>query len=158
MVENYVIIIKYRNKVINMYEEKTLILIKPDGVKLGIIGEIITRIERKGYRIEALKVAKASKEQLQDHYSELVNKTFYKEIETYMQEGPIIAVIASGTQIINVFHRMAGATNPSLANFGTIRGDFGHEYNDGILRNIVHSSDSLRQAKKEIKIWFPEMY
>lgn len=140
-----------------MSKEKTLILIKPDGVHLGLVGEVINRIERKGYQLEALKVVNASKDQLEQHYSELIHESFFKGVEDYMQEGPIVALIASGAQIIDVFHRMAGDTNPSLANFGTIRGDFGHEYNDGILRNIVHSSDSIEHAKKEIKIWFPEV-
>lgn len=140
-----------------MSREKTLILIKPDGVQLGLVGEVINRIECKGYQLEALKIVNATKDQLEHHYSELIHESFFKGIEKYMQEGPIVAIIASGPHIIDVFHRMSGNTNPSLANFGTIRGDFGRESSDGIIRNIVHSSDNVEHAKEEIKIWFPEL-
>lgn len=139
-----------------MKKEQILILIKPDGVQLGHTGEIIHRIERKGYQIDELKLTRASKEQLKNHYCDLVDKPFYKEIENYMQEGPIVAIVASGVHIIATFHKMAGNTNPSLADCGTIRGDFGHESEDGVIRNIIHSSDSIEHAKNEIKIWFPE--
>lgn len=140
-----------------MTEERILILVKPDGVAHGHIGEIVSRLEKKAYHIDDLKIVMASKEQLARHYDQLVDKPFYPEIESYMQEGPIVAMIASGTNIVDVFHRMAGATNPSDAAFGTIRADFGREWPDGILRNVVHSSDSVASAEKEIKIWFPEL-
>lgn len=140
-----------------MEQERILILIKPDGVSLGHIGEVITRLELKGYSIDALKVTQATEAQLQQHYEKLVNKPFFKEIETYMLEGKIVAMIASGTHVIDVFHRMASATDPSEAAFGTIRGDLGREWPDGLLRNVVHSSDSIENAEKEIKIWFPEL-
>lgn len=139
-----------------MDQERILILVKPDGVSLGHIGEVITRLERKGYEIDALKVTRATDNQLQQHYAKLVDKPFFKEIETYMLEGKIVAMIASGTRVIEVFHRMA-ATNPSEAAFGTIRGDLGREWPDGLLRNVVHSSDSVESAEREIKIWFPEL-
>lgn len=139
-----------------MAQERILILVKPDGVSLGHIGEVITRLERKGYRIDALKVTKATDKILQEHYAKLIDKPFFGEIETYMKEGPIVAMIASGPRIIEVFHRMAGATDPSDAAFGTIRGDLGREWEDGLMRNIVHSSDSVESAEREIKIWFPD--
>lgn len=138
-----------------MTQERILILVKPDGVSLGHIGEVITRLERKGYQINALKVTKATDEILHQHYAKLVDKPFFGEIEAYMKEGPIVAMIASGPQIVDVFHRMAGATDPSEAAFGTIRGDLGREWSDGLMRNIVHSSDSAESAEREIKIWFP---
>lgn len=140
-----------------MAEERTLILVKPDGVNLGHIGEVITRLERKGFQINALKVTKATKDKLDRHYADLLDKPFFHEIETYMFEGPVVAMIASGTNIISVFRRMAGDTNPSEAAFGTIRGDFGREWPDGFIRNVVHSSDSAESAENEIKIWFPEL-
>lgn len=139
-----------------MAMERTLILIKPDGVSAGHIGEIITRIERKGYKIEKLKVTLATDEQLKQHYIDKVDKPYFSEIESYMKEGPIVAIVASGINIIEAFHNMAGKTNPTLAAPGTIRGDFGCEWEDGNLRNIVHSSDKEISAKKEINIWFPE--
>jgi nucleoside-diphosphate kinase len=140
-----------------MAEERILILVKPDGVAHGHIGEIVTRLEKKAYHVDALKIVMATKDQLARHYSQLIEKPFYHEIEDYMQEGPIVAMVASGTNIIDVFHRMAGATNPSDAAFGTIRADFGREWPDGILRNVVHSSDSVASAENEIQIWFPEL-
>lgn len=140
-----------------MTEERTLILIKPDGVVAGHIGEIIARIERKGYQIAALKVTKATDEKLKAHYSEKINQPYFGDIESYMKEGPLVAMIATGVNIIQAFHKMAGKTNPTEAAPGTIRGDFGHESTDGNLRNVVHSSDSVAAAEEEIKIWFPEL-
>lgn len=139
-----------------MIEERTLILVKPDGVSQGHIGEVITRLERKGYQIEALKVTTATDDKLKQHYADKVDKPFFPEIEAYMHEGPIVAIIASGTNVISVFRRMAGKTNPSEADFGTIRGDFGRDWPDGLIRNVVHSSDSQASANREIQIWFPE--
>lgn len=139
-----------------MAKERTLILIKPDGVAAGHVGEIIARIERRGYQITALKVTQATDEKLKAHYSEKIDKPYFGDIESYMKEGPIVAIIATGVNIINAFHKMAGKTNPTEAAPGTIRGDFGHESEDGNLRNIVHSSDGVAAAEKEIKIWFPE--
>lgn len=137
--------------------EKTLVLVKPDGVSEGHIGEVITRLEHKGYQIAALKVIKATAEQLQQHYSEKVGKPYFKEIETYMMEGPLVAIIVSGTGVVKAVHRLAGSTRPAEAQPGTIRGDFSHEYPDGILRNIIHTSDSRENAHHEIAIWFPEL-
>ncbi|AUJ29673.1 MAG: nucleoside-diphosphate kinase [Liquorilactobacillus hordei] len=139
-----------------MAVERTLILVKPDGVSAGHVGEIITRIERKGYKIESLKVTMATDEKLRAHYSDKVDKPYFGEIESYMKEGPIVAIVASGINIIDAFHNMAGKTNPTLAAPGTIRGDFGCEWEDGNLRNVVHSSDGVETAEDEIKIWFPE--
>ncbi|MDN2453106.1 nucleoside-diphosphate kinase [Lactobacillus sp. UCMA15818] len=138
-----------------MAVERTLILVKPDGVSAGHVGEIITRIEQKGYEIESLKVTMATDEKLRKHYSDKVDKPYFGDIESYMKEGPIVAIIARGINIIDAFHNMAGKTNPTLAASGTIRGDFGCEWEDGNLRNVVHSSDGVETAENEIKIWFP---
>ncbi len=102
--------------------EKTLVLVKPDGVAEGHIGEIITRLERKGYQISALKVINATTEQLQAHYREKIEKPYFKEIETYMMEGPLVAIIVSGTSVVKAVHRLAGNTRPAEAMPGTIRG------------------------------------
>ncbi|MCI1282983.1 nucleoside-diphosphate kinase [Lacticaseibacillus songhuajiangensis] len=139
------------------HEERTLILVKPDGVANGHIGEIITRLERRRFSIDALKVVNATKQQLGRHYAHLLDKPFYHEIEDYMLEGPIVAIIASGTGIVDVFHKMAGQTDPGEADCGTIRGDYGRDWDDGIIRNVVHSSDSPASAENEITIWFPEL-
>ncbi|MFC6163512.1 nucleoside-diphosphate kinase [Lactiplantibacillus dongliensis] len=137
--------------------EKTLVLVKPDGVAEGHIGEIITRFERKNYKISALKVVNATKDQLHVHYRDQVDNPYFNEIETYMTEGPLVAIIVSGTGVVKAVHHLAGNTRPGDAQAGTIRGDFAHEYPDGILRNIIHTSDSRENAHHEIAIWFPEL-
>jgi len=137
--------------------EKTLVLVKPDGVAEGHIGDIISRLERKGYQITALKVINATPEQLRQHYREKVEKPYFAEIETYMTEGPLVAIIVSGTGVVKSVHNLAGKTRPNDAQPGSIRGDFAHEYPDGILRNVIHTSDSRENAHHEIAIWFPEL-
>ncbi|WP_022791006.1 nucleoside-diphosphate kinase [Weissella halotolerans] len=137
-----------------MPEERTLILVKPDGVSQGHIGQVITRLERKGYHIDQLRVAQATDALLRQHYADKLGQPYYDDIVKYMQEGPVVAIVASGTNVIPVFRRMAGNTNPDKADFGTIRGDYGRDWPDGVLRNVVHSSDSVEAAEREIKIWF----
>ncbi len=138
-----------------MAEERTLILVKPDGVANGHIGDVIDRLERKQYQITALKVVqKATDEQLRAHYADKVDKPYFPEIVDYMQSGPIVAIVATGTHIVAAFRQMAGKTNPDEAELGTIRGDYGRAWEDGAIRNVVHSSDSPEAAEREIKIWF----
>lgn len=137
--------------------EKTLLLVKPDGVAEGHIGDIISRLEHKHYQITALKVVNATSDQLKKHYVDQVDKPFFHEIETYMQEGPLVAIIATGTDIVKAVHNLAGKTRPNDAQPGTIRGDYAHSYPDGVLRNVVHTSDSRENAHHEIAIWFPEL-
>ena len=137
-------------------DEYTLVLVKPDGVKTRHIGDIITRIERKGYNIEALKMINPSEEKLRQHYFDKVDKPFFPELLEYMTEGPIVGIVVSGTNVIQEIHNMAGATNPGEAEWGTIRGDYGREWPDGNLRNIIHTSDNVNSATREIGIWFPE--
>jgi len=140
-----------------MTEERTLILIKPDGVANGHIGEVITRLEQRRFKIDALKVVTATPEQLGEHYKALVGKPYYPDIVKFMTSGPLVAMIASGTNIINVFHKMAGATEPSDADMGTIRGDLARSWEKGAMQNVVHSSDSPESVEREIPIWFPEL-
>ncbi|AKP65607.1 nucleoside diphosphate kinase [Levilactobacillus koreensis JCM 16448] len=137
--------------------EKTLVLVKPDGVAEGHIGEIISRFESKRYQITALKVLNATSSQLDQHYRYQAEMPYYEEIKTYMMEGPMVAIIVSGTDVVKAVHNLAGKTHPNDAQPGTIRGDFAHDYPDGILRNIVHTSDSRENAHHEIAIWFPEL-
>ena len=106
-------------------DEYTLVLVKPDGVKTRHIGDIITRIERKGYNIEALKMIDPSEKKLRQHYFDKVDKPFFPELLEYMTEGPIVGIVVSGTNVIQAIHNMAGATNPGEAEWGTIRGDYG---------------------------------
>jgi nucleoside-diphosphate kinase len=134
--------------------EKTLILIKPDGVKRGLIGQILTRIEQKGYEIVAMKKLQATPEMLNQHYNQLVDKPFFPSIVEYMTSGEIVAIVAQGDEIITTFRQMMGATNPSAALPGTIRGDFARNWGSGQIQNIVHGSDSLEAFEKESNIWF----
>lgn len=127
-----------------MAEEWTLVLVKPDGVKNRHVGEVITRIERKGYQIIDLKMIEPTEDKLRQHYADKVNEPYFAGLMSYMTEGPIVGII------------VAGATNPVEAAWGTIRGDFGREWPDGNLRNVVHTSDNPANAKREIEIWFPE--
>ena len=137
-----------------MAEEQTLVLVKPDGVAQGHIGEVITRIELRGFTIEALKVTQATSAQLHQHYAALVDKPFFPKIERFMTSGPLVAMIVSGFNVIEAVRTMTGATNPGDAAPGTIRGDFGREWADQTIRNVIHSSDSEASAQREIPIWF----
>lgn len=138
-------------------QEHTLVLVKPDGYARGLTGEVLRRIEAKGYTLAALKVITATAERLSQHYIEHVNKHFYPELVADMMSGPMVCVVVEGNRVIEGIRAMAGATNPTLAAPGTIRGDFGRDWGDGSVRNIVHSSDSTTSADREIAIWFPEL-
>ncbi|AGL88994.1 Nucleoside-diphosphate kinase [Limosilactobacillus fermentum F-6] len=145
-----------KERMMTMAEEWTLVLVKPDGVKNRHVGEVITRIERKGYQIIDLKMIEPTENKLRQHYADKVNEPYFAGLMSYMTEGPIVGIIVAGTNVVKTIHRMAGATNPVEAAWGTIRGDFGREWPDGNLRNVVHTSDNPANAKREIEIWFPE--
>ncbi len=140
-----------------MEHNRTLILVKPDGVKRGLIGEVVSRIERKGYAIEALKVVDSCEAQLREHYAEHAEKPFFPDLLGYMGSGPIVAIVAGGSRVVEGFRSLAGATNPVAAEPGTIRGDFGRDWGTGNIENIVHGSDAALSAEREIGIWFPEL-
>lgn len=145
-----------KERMMTMAEEWTLVLVKPDGVKNRHVGEVITRIERKGYQIIDLKMIEPTENKLRQHYADKVNEPYFAGLMSYMTEGPIVGIIVAGTNVVKAIHRMAGATNPVEAAWGTIRGDFGREWPDGNLRNVVHTSDNPANAKREIEIRFPE--
>lgn len=134
--------------------ERTLILVKPDGVERSHIGDVLTRIERRGYKIEALQMVKATRAQLEQHYADKVDKPYFGEMAAYMERSPLVAIIASGVNVVKAFRTMAGVTNPTEALPGTIRGDYGHEIEGDGIENIVHSSDCPENAEREISIWF----
>jgi nucleoside-diphosphate kinase len=134
--------------------EQTLILIKPDGVKRGLVGEVIARIERKGYEVTNLRMLTADRSLLAKHYAEHEGKAFYEPLLEFMQSGPIVAMIAQGEQVIEGFRNMAGATDPTIAQAGTIRGDLARDTGTKVVQNIVHGSDSVASAQREIKIFF----
>ncbi|WP_067781386.1 nucleoside-diphosphate kinase [Actinomyces vulturis] len=136
---------------------RTLILIKPDGYSRGLTGTILQRIEAKGYTLKALSVVNASEEQLASHYAEHVNKPFYPGVRDYMMSGPIVAVIVEGYRVIEGMRSIMGATDPTTAAPGSIRGDLACASSDDTIRNLIHGSDSLESATREIAIWFPEL-
>ena len=138
-----------------MSTEKTLVLVKPDGVSRGLVGEVISRIEAKGYSIDALKMLNADRELLEQHYAEHVDKVFYEPLVEFMMSGPIVAIVASGNRVIEGFRALAGVTDPTVAAPGTIRGDLARDQGTKVVQNIVHGSDSTESATREIKIFFP---
>lgn len=140
----------------NPDQEHTLVLLKPDAYKRGLIGEVISRIERRGYTLVGLKITIPDPEILREHYFEHVEEHFYPDLEEYMCSGPIVAAVVEGDQVIKVFRSMMGATNPVSAEPGTIRGDLGRDWGNNRMENIVHGSDSQLSAAREIALWFPE--
>jgi nucleoside-diphosphate kinase len=136
--------------------EKTLILVKPDGVSRGLVGEVISRIEAKGYAIDALRMLNADRTLLEQHYAEHVGKVFYEPLVEFMMSGPIVAIVASGNRVIEGFRSLAGATDPTVAAPGTIRGDLARDQGTKVVQNIVHGSDSPESAAREIQIFFPQ--
>ena len=138
-----------------MSTEKTLILVKPDGVARGLVGEVISRIEAKGYAIDSLRMLQADRALLEQHYAEHVGKPFYDPLVEFMMSGPIVAIVASGNRVIEGFRSLAGVTDPTVAAPGTIRGDLARDQGTKVVQNIVHGSDSPESAAREIQIFFP---
>lgn len=138
-------------------KEYTLMLVKPDGYHRGLVGKILARVEQKGYAIVALRVAEATDEELLDHYEEHRGKHFFESMVDFMQSGKIVAAVIEGTRVVEGVRSLVGTTNPTEAAPGTIRGDFGRDYDSGQIQNLVHASDSIASAAREIKIWFPEV-
>jgi nucleoside-diphosphate kinase len=136
--------------------ERTLILIKPDGVARNLTGVILARVEAKGYRIVALRQRLAGAELLAEHYAEHVGKPFYQPLVDFMSSGPVVAVVAEGHRVIEGFRALAGATDPTVALPGTIRGDLGRDWGLKVQQNLVHGSDSPESAAREIALWFPD--
>lgn len=137
--------------------ERTLILVKPDGVKRNLVGEVLSRIERKGYSIVALKMMSADREILIRHYAEHEGKPFFEPLVEFMSSGPLVALVAEGNRVIEGFRKLAGVTDPTIAEPGTIRGDLARDQGTKVVQNIVHGSDSVESASREISIFFPEL-
>lgn len=134
--------------------ERTLILIKPDGVERGLVGEIIARIERKGLKLSALDLRVADTETAEKHYAEHADKPFFGELVEFITSAPLVAGVVEGPRAIEAWRQLAGGTDPvSKATPGTIRGDFALEMS----ANVVHGSDSPESAEHEIGIWFPNL-
>ncbi|MEY3578692.1 MAG: hypothetical protein RIS49_670 [Actinomycetota bacterium] len=134
--------------------EKTLILVKPDGVARGLVGEVIARIEAKGYSISALRMLQADRALLEKHYAEHQGKPFFEPLVEFMMSGPIVALVAEGNRVIEGFRSLAGVTDPTVAAPGTIRGDLARDQGTKVVQNIVHGSDSPESAAREIAIFF----
>ncbi|PYI67505.1 nucleoside-diphosphate kinase [Arthrobacter livingstonensis] len=134
--------------------ERTLVLVKPDGVARNLSGAIVARIEAKGYTLAELKKVTATRGQLEQHYAEHAGKPFYEPLVEFMLSGPVIAAIFEGHRVIEGFRALAGTTDPTTAAPGTIRGDFGRDWGLKVQQNLVHGSDSVESAEREIGIWF----
>jgi nucleoside-diphosphate kinase len=134
--------------------EKTLVLVKPDGVARGLVGEVIARIEAKGYKISALRMLQADRALLEKHYAEHQGKPFFEPLVEFMMSGPIVALVAEGNRVIEGFRSLAGVTDPTVAAPGTIRGDLARDQGTKVVQNIVHGSDSPESASREIAIFF----
>lgn len=132
--------------------EETLVLIKPDGVKRQICGEILTRYERKGLIIKAMKLLQTSKELAEEHYAEHKDKPFFGELVDFITSGPVLAFVLAGSNAVTSVRTINGATNPVDATPGSIRGDYALTMDS----NVVHASDSVDSAIREIHLWFPE--
>jgi nucleoside-diphosphate kinase len=137
--------------------QRSLVLVKPDGVRRGLTGEVIRRIEAKGYRLVALEMREATPELLAEHYAEHEGKPFYEPLVEFMLSGPVAAMVLEGERCIEGFRALAGATDPTAALPGTIRGDLGRDWGAKVQQNIVHGSDAPESAQREIGIWFPAL-
>ncbi|MEI5907189.1 nucleoside-diphosphate kinase [Bacillus spongiae] len=132
--------------------EQTFLMVKPDGVQRGLIGEIVSRFEKKGFQLTGSKLMHISKELAEEHYGEHKERPFFGELVDFITSGPVFAMVWQGEDVIATARKMMGATNPADAAQGTIRGDFGMI----VGKNIIHGSDSAESAKREISIFFDE--
>lgn len=130
--------------------EKTFLMVKPDGVQRGLIGEIVSRFERKGFQLVGAKLMQIPTSVAEQHYGEHKGKPFYDELVSFITSGPVFAMVWQGENVIATARQMMGATNPKDALPGTIRGDYGVT----VGKNIIHGSDSLESAKREISLFF----
>jgi nucleoside-diphosphate kinase len=132
----------------------TLVLIKPDGVRRNLVGEIIGRCEAKGYKVADLKLVQPNRDLLEKHYAEHKGKAFYEPLLDFMLSGPTVAIKLEGERVIEGFRNLAGATDPTIAAPGTIRGDLSRDWGTKVIQNLVHGSDSEDSAQRELAIWF----
>jgi nucleoside-diphosphate kinase len=137
--------------------EQTLVLVKPDAVARGHVGEVLRRLEAKGYVLSALDLRVPSTELLAEHYADHVSKRFYPELVEFMSSGPVAAIVVAGVRAVDGVLALCGPTDPTCAPPGTIRGDLGHDWGHGVTENVVHRSDSPTSAAREIALWFPQL-
>lgn len=134
--------------------EETLVLVKPDGVARGLTGEILRRIEAKGYSLVDLRLVQADRDLLAEHYAEHLGKPFYEPLVDFMESGPVVAFRVAGNRVIEGFRSLAGTTDPTTAAPGTIRGDLARDWGLNVQQNLVHGSDSPETARRELALWF----
>ncbi|TLM24765.1 nucleoside-diphosphate kinase [Acinetobacter baumannii] len=132
--------------------EQTFIMIKPDGLQRGLVGEIIGRFEKKGFSLKGLKLLNVDQAFAEKHYADLSSKPFFSGLVEYIVSGPVVAMVWEGKGVVATGRKIIGATNPAESAPGTIRGDFAID----IGRNVIHGSDAVESARKEIGLWFPE--
>ncbi|MCP2030658.1 nucleoside-diphosphate kinase [Okibacterium sp. HSC-33S16] len=137
-----------------MAVEETLVLIKPDGVARSLTGEILRRIEAKGYSLVDIRLVQPDRSVLASHYEEHEGKPFYEPLVEFMLSGPIVAIRVAGDRVIEGFRSLAGTTDPTTAAPGTIRGDLGRDWGLKVQQNLVHGSDSPESAARELSLWF----
>lgn len=137
--------------------ERTLILVKPDAVARGHVGEVLRRIEAKGYRLVALDLRVPDLELLAAHYADHVEKPFYPELVKFMSSGLVAAAVVEGVRVVEGVLALCGPTDPTVAPPGTIRGDLGHDWGHGVTENVIHRSDAAESAAREIALWFPDL-
>lgn len=130
--------------------ERTFIMIKPDGVQRGLVGDIISRFEKKGFKLCGMKMSAPGKEHFEKHYADLSSKPFFPGLVQYASSGPVVAMVWEGHNVVATGRKMLGATRPDDSAPGTIRGDFAID----VGRNVIHGSDSVESANKEIDLWF----
>ena len=134
--------------------QETLVLVKPDGVARNLSGEILRRIEQKGYSLVDAKLVQAGRSLLAEHYAEHQGKPFFEPLVEFMESGPILVLRIAGERVIEGFRSLAGTTDPTTAAPGTIRGDFGRDWGTKVQQNLVHGSDSPESANRELALWF----
>jgi nucleoside-diphosphate kinase len=140
--------------------EQTLVLVKPDGVKRGLIGEIIKRFEQRGLKIVGLKMTQVNPDFSKKHYSAHIGKDFYKGLEKFITSGPVVAMVIEGVNAVEVVRKIVGSTEPKSAPVGTIRGDFAHvslehaNFKGESAQNLIHASGNKKEAEQEVSLWF----
>jgi nucleoside-diphosphate kinase len=135
--------------------ERTLVLVKPDGVRRGLAGEVLRRVEAKGYLLVALDLRTPTRELLEAHYAEHVGKPFYEPLVEFMSSGPVVAAVVEGQRVVEGWRALMGTTDPTKAAPGSVRGDLARDWGGKVQENLVHGSDSPESAAREIAIWFP---
>lgn len=146
------LLMRVSNKPADLTRELTYVMVKPDGLQRRLVGQIVERFEVKGFKLVALKMVTATRAQLEKHYADLKDKPFFPGLIAYMSMGPVVAMVWEGDGVVKTARNMLGATKPRDSEPGTIRGDLCID----VGRNVIHGSDSVEAALKEIELWFPE--